>query len=53
MRCNASAEGGTGRSGGSWGNKAGISSGWLLNSGVKLAGVRISVRDTSGSKVRE
>ena len=47
IRWSASADGGTGRSGGRWGNSAGINSGWLVNSGVKFAGVRMSVSEIS------
>lgn len=47
MRCIASADGGTGRSAGRWGNKEGMSSGWFWNSGVRLVGVRTSVRESS------
>lgn len=50
MRWRTSAEGGLGRSGGRCGNSAGISSGWLLNSGVRFAGVRISVKDSSDGR---
>lgn len=47
IRRRASAEGGVGRSGGRWGNRVGINSGWLVNRGVRFAGVRISVNDNS------
>ena len=43
----ASGDGGTGKSGGRCGNKERISSGWLVNRGVMLAGVMISVREST------
>jgi hypothetical protein len=47
MRWRASADGGVGRSGGRCGNNVGINSGWEVNSGVKFAGVRMSVKENS------
>jgi hypothetical protein len=47
MRWRTSGEGGVGKSGGRWGKRAGIRSGWDVNSGFKFAGVRISVRASS------
>jgi len=47
IRFRTSADGGTGRSGGKWGKSEGISSGWLANKGVRFAGVRTSVKESS------
>ena len=51
MRCRTWSEGGIGRSGGRWGKRAGTKFGWSLNSGKRFAGVSMSVRDKSATRI--
>lgn len=49
MSRRTSGEGGVGRSAGRWGKRVGIRVGWEVKRGARLAGVRTSVKESSGN----